>query len=589
MVSKVGATALGALLFFSMAWISLEWGNVKPSLLWLSTGAVTMAALHLGPARQWWAVGGGAIGGLLAGPLLFDDTLPEMLAPVVGNTLESALILLGLPLVLGGSLRIRTTSDGLWVVAILTGSAAIGGLIAVLGDASTIIGDPLEAWSRWTLGNTIGEFLLVPLVLFRGSAVMHRPESGPPVEMLVTFSMIAGVAIVTMIVDSALLYLVIPLILWIAIRFGPAVAAPVGTVTVTAVWAATVRGHGPFIELHDDPALQAQIFTLSVTTCVIVGGAHAVRSWNDRRRLIAVLSALPDILFIRQREGGELLSSWVPRGSEALANTLEPTSAEVLPTIDLESVERVEPVMMTADDSILERRTVPVDDDGELDLFRDVSVEQRALRELRLRREVVEDARWAERQRLGRALHDSPVQLLAAALIRLDVAGGEGADAAENLAKVKELTRLAMDELRDKLGELMPPDVEEGGVVAALSHLARQLLGDDVTVVPETDVAIAPSADVSKILFLVGREAVSNVALHSQATRVEITLGESDDDLVLTITDDGIGLPESRSPRGSYGVDLMRERSKEYGGKLSIESGSDGGTIVMMAMPITDR
>ena len=37
---------------------------------------------------QWWAVGGGAIGGLFAGPLLFDDTLPEMLAPVVGNTLD---------------------------------------------------------------------------------------------------------------------------------------------------------------------------------------------------------------------------------------------------------------------------------------------------------------------------------------------------------------------------------------------------------------------------------------------------------------------------------------------------------------------
>ena len=80
MFSKVGAFALGAVLFFIMSWISLEWSSLKPSLLWLSTGAVTTVALYVGSKYWWRVIAGDTLGGAMAGPVLFDDTWPEMLA-----------------------------------------------------------------------------------------------------------------------------------------------------------------------------------------------------------------------------------------------------------------------------------------------------------------------------------------------------------------------------------------------------------------------------------------------------------------------------------------------------------------------------
>ncbi len=585
MASRLGAAAAGGVLFFLMASVSLEWANVKPSLLWLATGAVTTIALEVGPRLRWWVIGGGAIGGLVTGPVIFDDEWPELLGPVVGNTAESALIVLALPLALGAGLRIRTTRDGWLVVAILVGAAAAGALFALLGEGSTVIGDPPEAWWRWTLGNSVGELLLVPLVLFRGTVVMTRSNRAN-VEMALTFSLIAALAVAAVVVDSPLLYLVIPLVLWIAIRFGPVVAAPVATVTVSSIWAVTARGHGPFVEFSDDPALQAQLFTLSVATCVIIGGAHAVRAWNDNRRLAAVLAALPDILFIRSNDDGRLESSWVPFGSERAAAVLDPASIIGSPTIQTGRPERrVESVTVAADDNmVFERRTVPVDDARDLDLFRNVTIERQALRELRLRRDAVDDARWAERERLARALHDSPVQLLAAAILLLEIAKTGSDDAADSLDKARVLTSQAMDELRDKLGELMPPDAAEGDVVAALGLLANQLL-HDVDIVLQDDSTIRATPDVGATLFLIGREAVSNVALHAHATRVEISLAARAGDLILSVVDDGVGLPKRQSPQRGYGIGLMQERAAAQGWDFRLEAGSAGGTRVVVTVP----
>ena len=590
MIQKVGAAAAGAVLYFVMAWVSLEWrGDLKPSLLWLATGAITTLALAIGPTLWWWVIAGGAVGGLVAGPVLFDDNYPELLGPVAGNTLESVLIVLALPLALGPSLRIRRTIHGLWVILIIIGATSVGGLLALTGDSAVMFEESAHAWFRWTIGNSVGEALLVPLVLFQGTAIVTHSRRGVPAEMLLTFGLIVLVATAAIIVDSPLLYVVIPMVLWVAVRFGPAVAAPVATVTIVAVWAATAQGHGPFVEFDGDPALQAELYTLTMATCVIVGGAQSVRAWNDNRRLAAVITAIPDILFIRRRDDRSLLTSWIPSGGETLATTIEPSATDVSATIRNDPPAPADTALLDLDNGVvLERRSVHVDDERDLDLYRDLSIEQRALRELRLRREAVEDARWAERKRLGQALHDSPVQLLAAALLRLETARNGGADDPENLDKVRELAEQAMNELRQKLHDLIPPDVAGGAVVEALGHLARQLLDGDVEIVLDSAVSDAPAPEVCEMLFLIGREAISNVALHAHADRVEVRLTDRDGAIALYVADDGTGSTSTQTFRRGLGIELMHERAREFDGSVLVEGGSDG-TTVTISLPRSGR
>ncbi len=574
---------------FLMSALAREWkGGLQPSLLWLATAAVTAIALLVGPPRAWWAVAGGFVGGLAAGPMLFDDSFPGLLSPVLGNTAEITILVVGIPLIVGRDITLRTARQGLAVVALVVASTAVGGLIAVTDTTSTVIGDTFESWWRWVLGNSVGEVLLLPLVLFRRTGVITRNSEQRPTELVITLALMLIVGFTSIAVDSFLLYLVIPLILWITIRFGPFVASPVAVVASVTVATATGQGHGPFVEFGDDPQLAVHLFQLSLAACVLIGGAHAVRAWNDRNHLSAVLSALPDILFIRTRSDGQLVNSWIPRGGEELAAQLAPDNSTVTPAIEATPLTPSDPaIVVTGTGGVFERRTVAIDEERDLDLFRDVTIEREALRDVQSRRDAVEAARREEQMRLGRALHDSPIQLLAAALIRLGSAKNDSDKRPEHIARAEELTRQAVIELREGIDQLTESRDGDRDVVDTLGSLAQQLLDDGVEIELRNSSASRGMAELEQTLLLVGREAVSNAALHADASRLIIDLTESGGSLVLTVADNGRGVADSTPLRRGLGLSLMRERVSEKGGEIRIEPGPDGGTVVRITLPHT--
>ena len=84
-------------------------------------------------------------------------------------------------------------------------------------------------------------------------------------------------------------------------------------------------------------------------------------------------------------------------------------------------------------------------------------------------------------------------------------------------------------------------------------------------------------------MYRIAAEAVQNVAKHARASRCTITLSLGEDQLVLQVADNGVGLPDGCI--AGVGLDSMRERAAELGGTFAVESTLGRGTSVLAAIP----
>ncbi|NBQ70151.1 MAG: histidine kinase, partial [Nitrosomonadaceae bacterium] len=84
------------------------------------------------------------------------------------------------------------------------------------------------------------------------------------------------------------------------------------------------------------------------------------------------------------------------------------------------------------------------------------------------------------------------------------------------------------------------------------------------------------------------QEIFINITRHSQATRVDIELIEDDNDIVITIKDNGVGITESQLLNPvSFGIIGMKERTQQFGGKLEICGTPFKGSVVTLKIPLT--
>ena len=82
------------------------------------------------------------------------------------------------------------------------------------------------------------------------------------------------------------------------------------------------------------------------------------------------------------------------------------------------------------------------------------------------------------------------------------------------------------------------------------------------------------------------REALSNVARHARAHKVEVSLTHQGDELMLVVADDGAGIPTTH--RLGSGLLNMHDRAQRLGGTCTVSSGEHGGTAVRWQVPLTD-
>ena len=237
---------------------------------------------------------------------------------------------------------------------------------------------------------------------------------------------------------------------------------------------------------------------------------------------------------------------------------------------------------------------------GHFGVQRDVTARHRAQEELRLSEEQLRElanrlqaVREDERRRIAIEIHDRLGQALTG--IKLDVAWLERRLAPDDVA----LHQRAHGTLRHidaaiesvtRIGaELRPAVLDTLGLTAAIEWQAGEFTERTGISCHLELPSKAPAVDDARstALFRVVQEALTNVARHAAAHRVDIRLEQEDGHLVLEIADDGKGLGNGQTtgPR-SLGIAGMRERLGAHGGRLRIASRQPCGTVVEARLPI---
>jgi PAS domain S-box-containing protein len=203
-----------------------------------------------------------------------------------------------------------------------------------------------------------------------------------------------------------------------------------------------------------------------------------------------------------------------------------------------------------------------------------------------------------ERRRIGRELHDSTGQTLAALeldLARLsETAKSLAAKPRELLANAVRLARQCSNEIRTASYLLHPPLLDELGLVSALRWLAdglRERSGIEVRLdLPESMPRLSPANELT--LFRVAQEALTNVQRHSASPWVAVRLTVLPSSVSLEVEDAGRGIARGDLGRGppsvpTLGVGLagMRERIRQVGGAFAVES-AGGGTRIRATVPL---
>ncbi len=201
-------------------------------------------------------------------------------------------------------------------------------------------------------------------------------------------------------------------------------------------------------------------------------------------------------------------------------------------------------------------------------------------------------SREAERSRLARDLHDSPIQALVGLNIQLGLLLNTkdlNSAATETLKEMRAEVRQLSAELRQVCADLRPPMLDSLGLGAALRALvaewsAQNEIKTQLDLCP--DILLRPlPGEVTVNLYRVAQEALINISKHAQARHVNLSLLCAQNQLTLLIQDDGLGfeMPETLhglTTRNHFGLAGMRERVDLIGGEWSLKSAPGVGTTV---------
>ena len=224
-----------------------------------------------------------------------------------------------------------------------------------------------------------------------------------------------------------------------------------------------------------------------------------------------------------------------------------------------------------------------------------ISEQRHADRKLKALAHRVVSSQEEERARVSRELHDHICQLLVSIKYQFELVGHRLAHPGDHpvTAIDKEIGALskAIGEVRRISHDLRPALLDDLGLPAALEHIGNELAqrsGLSVQVAARVHEDHLPELQAVS-LFRVAQEALRNVERHAGASRVDIRLDDSEDRLVLRISDDGCGFDvknvELSKDRG-IGLTNMRERVERNGGGFQLVS-QQGRTVLMASFPLS--
>ena len=199
-----------------------------------------------------------------------------------------------------------------------------------------------------------------------------------------------------------------------------------------------------------------------------------------------------------------------------------------------------------------------------------------------------------ERRRLARELHDDTLQSLIALNQHIQLSQLNQNGQIENVAleEIHSMTEQTIQNLRRLTQALRPIYLEDLGLATALEMLVQEMRQtNDLTIhFKKTGVEARLSAPIELALYRIGQEALNNVVRHAQANQADLEINFKPDEVTMKIRDNGIGfeVPESPAefaPSGHFGLLGIHERTDMIGAKLSIQSKSGQGSLIIVIVP----
>ena len=198
-------------------------------------------------------------------------------------------------------------------------------------------------------------------------------------------------------------------------------------------------------------------------------------------------------------------------------------------------------------------------------------------------------ARWEERNRIARDLHDSVSQMLFS--LQLHARGLESAmrDAPDGVrraaAEIGRLSREALTEMRGMIRQLRPAGLEEG----LLTGLIRYGASIGLAVACDAGELRRMPERVELALWRIGQEALNNVRKHDGVGRARIALAFEPGAVSMTVSDNGCGIAAAEGGAAGgfgFGMTTMRERAETVGGTVTVDSRPGYGTDVRVRLPL---
>jgi PAS domain S-box-containing protein len=206
-------------------------------------------------------------------------------------------------------------------------------------------------------------------------------------------------------------------------------------------------------------------------------------------------------------------------------------------------------------------------------------------------------AQEEERRRISRDLHDDINQRLALLAMDIEAVGRQLSSSPDDVGRAVQEIQDRVVELSDVVRhlayQLHPSILDDLGLPIALQRLV-----DDFTArsrirgsFGHKNIPAAVPQEIASCLYRVAQESLSNVARHAAASQVDVELTRSQSELIVTITDNGVGFDSEQSGHGSHGLGLlgMKERVALVHGELLVSSAVGKGTRVQVAVLVPEE
>ena len=201
------------------------------------------------------------------------------------------------------------------------------------------------------------------------------------------------------------------------------------------------------------------------------------------------------------------------------------------------------------------------------------------------------EERADERLQIAGYLHDDLAQVLFRLSLQIDIAKkllnkGDLGDLEGQLDKIRQSKQDTSDRIRALIRDLHRSPLGAKGLSESLESFTDEV-GRDSGIAFHRDIEdIDLPAPIALLIFHIAREGVMNALRHANPTEVSISVHEDDDDIVLSLRDDGVGFDTGApGPEGHFGMAMMRERAKVGGGTLEVQSAPGEGTTITVRFP----